>query len=459
MSNLSTLPKGDSAWLLRKAIERIIDQVSVLETNIGVSTSGNSANTQIIFNDDGTLRGDAGLVYNKTTDALTIAGLVTAGSATITGDLTVRTNKLAVTSTGVGIGTASPTAALDVFGFFGTSTAAAVLRNNSAPNNSNIVETQYFASNNNSGLDCIAKFGALNPIATGNNYGQFYWQIANAGSPTTAMTLNSTGLGVGYTPSGSADKLGSAATLGVVATGATADLNFRNSSLTAIQRIRYTDGTGVLTIGSATGTAYPVELGGSTSARSMTLDASGNLLVGTTTAGGNRLNVQTASGDCTTLIKSQAANVNSAIDYVTNYGNHTIRKSGTAVWDYGVINDSSATPAFKVSNASAVGVQLVSGATSWTTLSDETMKDIIEPISNAVAKVGSLRSVIGKFKTDDSSKRRSFLIAQDVQSVLPEAVDVIGENNELGLRYTEVIPLLVAAIKELTAEVNALKKA
>ena len=459
MSNLSTLPKGDSAWLLRKAIERIIDQVSVLETNIGVSTSGNSANTQIIFNDDGTLRGDAGLVYNKTTDALTIAGLVTAGSATITGDLTVRTNKLAVTSTGVGIGTASPTAALDVFGFFGTSTAAAVLRNNSAANNSNIVETQYFASNNNSGLDCIAKFGALNPIATGNNYGQFYWQIANAGSPTTAMTLNSTGLGVGYTPSGSADKLGSAATLGVVATGATADLNFRNSSLTAIQRIRYTDGTGVLTIGSATGTAYPVELGGSTSARSMTLDASGNLLVGTTTAGGNRLNVQTASGDCTTLIKSQAANVNSAIDYVTNYGNHTIRKSGTAVWDYGVINDSSATPAFKVSNASAVGVQLVSGATSWTTLSDETMKDIIEPISNAVAKVGSLRSVIGKFKTDDSSKRRSFLIAQDVQSVLPEAVDVIGENNELGLRYTEVIPLLVAAIKELTAEVNALKKA
>ena len=87
MSSLSTLPKGDSAWLLRKAIERIIEQVSVLETNIGVSTSGNSANTQIIFNDDGVLRGDAGLVYNKTTDALTVAGLVTAGSATITGAL------------------------------------------------------------------------------------------------------------------------------------------------------------------------------------------------------------------------------------------------------------------------------------------------------------------------------------------------------------------------------------
>jgi hypothetical protein len=163
--------------------------------------------------------------------------------------------------------------------------------------------------------------------------------------------------------------------------------------------------------------------------------------VGTTSAAGNRLNVQTASGDCTTLIKSQAANVNSAIDYVSSYGNHTIRKSGTAVWDFGVINDSSATPAFKISNASAVGVQLVSGATAWTTLSDETVKDIIEPIGNA----------------DSEGTRRSFLIAQDVKSVLPEAVDVVGENNELGLRYTEVIPLLVAAIKELTARVQTLE--
>jgi hypothetical protein len=40
--------------------------------------------------------------------ALTVTGLVTAGSATITGDLTVRTTGLKVTSTGVGVGTASP---------------------------------------------------------------------------------------------------------------------------------------------------------------------------------------------------------------------------------------------------------------------------------------------------------------------------------------------------------------
>jgi hypothetical protein len=42
--------------------------------------------------------------------------------------------------------------------------------------------------------------------------------------------------------------------------------------------------------------------------------------------------------------------------------------------------------------------------------------------------------------------------------VLPEAVDAT-KPEQLGLSYTEVIPLLVAAIKELSAEVNALKNA
>jgi hypothetical protein len=43
-------------------------------------------------------------------------GTATLASATITGDLTVGTNKLAVTSTGVGVGTASPAVAFHVLG-------------------------------------------------------------------------------------------------------------------------------------------------------------------------------------------------------------------------------------------------------------------------------------------------------------------------------------------------------
>jgi hypothetical protein len=102
------------------------------------------------------------------------------------------------------------------------------------------------------------------------------------------------------------------------------------------------------------------------------------------------------------------------------------------------------------------GVYLASSATSWTSASDERMKDIIEPITNGSEKVASLRAVIGKYKTDEEGTRRSFLIAQDVQAVLPEAVDA-SNPDELGVQYTDVIPLLVAAIKEQQAIITDLK--
>jgi hypothetical protein len=156
------------------------------------------------------------------------------------------------------------------------------------------------------------------------------------------------------------------------------------------------------------------------------LDASGNLLVGTTGQNGSWNTKLTLSND-----------------------------SGTTRWAVGpylggVTN-------FLISAGASAGVYLNgTAATSWTSASDERLKDIIEPISNAVAKVGSLRAVIGKFKFDELNTRKPFLIAQDVQSVLPEAVDA-SNPDKLGVAYTDVIPLLVAAIKELTARVQTLE--
>ena len=76
----------------------------------------------------------------------------------------------------------------------------------------------------------------------------------------------------------------------------------------------------------------------------------------------------------------------------------------------------------------------------------------------ALAKVGTLRAVIGKFKTDPIGIRRSFLIAQDVQAVLPEAISVQDDPQQtLGLAYTDVIPLLTAALKESLARIEALE--
>jgi hypothetical protein len=93
---------------------------------------------------------------------------------------------------------------------------------------------------------------------------------------------------------------------------------------------------------------------------------------------------------------------------------------------------------------------------SWAAISDERQKDIIEPITNGAEKVASLRAVIGKYKADVEGKRRAFLIAQDVQAVLPEAVDAT-DPEQLGVAYSDVIPLLVSAIQEQQAIITELK--
>jgi hypothetical protein len=112
---------------------------------------------------------------------------------------------------------------------------------------------------------------------------------------------------------------------------------------------------------------------------------------------------------------------------------------------------------FYILNQSPTGVSIADGATSWSSVSDERSKTSVTPFENAAAKVLSLRAGTGRYLTDDEGVSRSFLIAQDVQAVLPEAVDVGGdEQGTLSLRYTDTIPLLVAAIQEQQAQIAQL---
>jgi hypothetical protein len=120
-------------------------------------------------------------------------------------------------------------------------------------------------------------------------------------------------------------------------------------------------------------------------------------------------------------------------------------------------------------NGSGYGVRLNIGATSWVAISDEKLKDITGSIENATSKIMKLRTVMGKYKADAADVRRPFLIAQDVQKVLPEAVStgyiqekvdpknlskVPNKTECLFLSYTDVIPLLVASIKEQQAQIE-----
>jgi hypothetical protein len=199
------------------------------------------------------------------------------------------------------------------------------------------------------------------------------------------------------------------------------------------------------------------------------IDSSGNLLVGTTSvAAGAKTTIfanSSSSTDASYLTLAGSAENIGDINYTNAFG-IMVRLRGTKAGGGGLADEGY----FEVRTASngtlTGGVYVTSGGTSWVAVSDERKKTDLVPIEQACAKVLTLRAVTGRYFDDKPEKRRSFLIAQDVQAVLPEAVFESTNNDEsvLGLAYTDTIPLLVAAIKEqqaiiqqLQADVAALK--
>ena len=102
------------------------------------------------------------------------------------------------------------------------------------------------------------------------------------------------------------------------------------------------------------------------------------------------------------------------------------------------------------------------GAMGMIALSDERLKDGITEIDSALDKVEQLAGVTWEWKPEAEEfgleSVSAGLIAQDVEAVLPEAVTT-GTSDYKQVNYTAVVGLLVNAVKELSAEVKALKEA
>jgi hypothetical protein len=88
--------------------------------------------------------------------------------------------------------------------------------------------------------------------------------------------------------------------------------------------------------------------------------------------------------------------------------------------------------------------------------SDSRKKEQVRRIESALALVQALDGVRFKFKA--SGRDSVGFIAQEVREVLPELVHEDGEGF-LSVAYANVTAVLVEAVKELAAEVRALKEA
>jgi hypothetical protein len=97
-----------------------------------------------------------------------------------------------------------------------------------------------------------------------------------------------------------------------------------------------------------------------------------------------------------------------------------------------------------------------------TTISDATLKYDINPVEFALDKINQLKGVSYKYKHND--RESAGLLAQDVEKVMPSAVNTkklplaTGTDKEYKtLHYDSMTAILVEAIKELTAKVRKLE--
>ena len=170
--------------------------------------------------------------------------------------------------------------------------------------------------------------------------------------------------------------------------------------------------------------------------QAMTLDASGNLLVGTTSAGANGFSIVKDA-----IYGGWYSDANHPTGVPNSYPYAWFRYNGTLI-----------------------GSIVQSGTTgvAYNTSSDYRLKENVAPMQNALDTVAQLNPVTYTWKADGSAGQG--FIAHELQAVVPDcvtgekdAVDETGNPQYQGVDTSFLVATLVAAIKELKAEVDSLK--
>jgi len=189
----------------------------------------------------------------------------------------------------------------------------------------------------------------------------------------------------------------------------------------------------------------------------MRIDSSGNLLVGTTTASGKVRFQQTADSPTLTLTSAQTSflSSNQAVLTITTTAGTSNPTTSFAI--------SSSYNGSGVFNARNDGV-LYAQNTTVQSISDVRTKENIRDAEDGLDVITALRPVRFDFKEGFNNNRKNQLgfIAQEIEQVFPDAVDVSPQEDENGDPYKSVgpgalIPVLVKAIQELKAELDTVK--
>jgi hypothetical protein len=182
---------------------------------------------------------------------------------------------------------------------------------------------------------------------------------------------------------------------------------------------------------------------GSAASERMRINSSGGVAIGTTTTQA-RLEVRHAVDASTTapqFLIYGGASAYGAFHFLDSDAYHILTNS--AARDIEIICDSG-------------GVKLGPGDTSWSSNSDENLKENIKPLNNVLDKIKDYRCVEYNFKDDENEDKKIGFIAQDWQKDFSQVVNK-NKQDVLSIKYTETIPVLLKAIQELEARVKELE--
>ena len=175
----------------------------------------------------------------------------------------------------------------------------------------------------------------------------------------------------------------------------------------------------------------------------MRIDSSGNLLVGTTTQSGK---VTINNGGSTTGLN--VFQTSTATNYVPlNIHNDRVTGGNTAVMIRFQAGD----------NTDVGSIDSTVTATAYNTSSDQRLKDNIVDAPSASNDIDAIQVRSFDWKADGSHQKYG-MVAQELQSVAPEAVSGDADSDEMmGVDYSKLVPMLVKEIQSLRARVAQLE--